>query len=327
MNGLLRAACGAPLRRLSQVRRQGCRQCPAVALALRRRGTIFAAAIMLWVAPVCAAPDCSAGTDRIDPRCYGAVGDGVHDDATALQQAINAAVAANRPLHLPHAHFVTTRGLNIDYGAGPTQGHEGFLLESEGATIDGTRAGATNVLTIACSGGTPEAPKGCFYFHQIGTLFVNGDTPYWVLVVGAASLADAQNSIAFDHIVVNNSGAGGGAWLNYVLSSHFNIVADTSGNAGGLSLGQVQMSTLQVAASATHGSALYIAPAYNFGNVITAPDLEASPTCVAAAGGSAHDITLTGGTIDCSTAFVDPAHVLEASGFNIGGNVRSGTTP
>jgi hypothetical protein len=141
-----------------------------------RLGAIFAASL------ACSTPalalDCTPTADAVDPRCYGAYGDGVHDDGTALQQAIDAAVAEEKPLHLVHAHFITLRPLTIDYGQGSLQGHEGFLLQSDGATIDGTRAGAAgNVLTVWCAGGTPASPKGCFYFHQTGTLFVNGNTP------------------------------------------------------------------------------------------------------------------------------------------------------
>jgi hypothetical protein len=107
--------------------------------------------------------DCTPAADAVDPRCFGAYADGVHDDGAALQQAINAAVAEEKPLHLVHAHFVTLRPLTIDYGQGPLRGHEGFLLQSDDATIDGTHAGEVNVLTLWCAGGTLAAPKGCFY--------------------------------------------------------------------------------------------------------------------------------------------------------------------
>jgi hypothetical protein len=269
--------------------------------------------------------DCTPTADAVDPRCYGAYADGVHDDGAALQLAINAAVAEEKPLHLVHAHFVTLRPLTIDYGQGPLQGREGFLLQSDDATIDGTRAGQANVLTLWCAGGTPTSPKGCFYFHQTGTLFVNGQTPYWVLVVGEGNFSDAQNSIIFDHVVVNNSGSGGGTILDYVLSSHLNIVSDTAGNSPGLAMMQVQMSTIQLAASSVGNAALQIWTYYNFGDVIETPDLEASPVCVDAMGGHSHDVTITGGTIDCAVAFIDPGHVLLPSGYNIGGAVKAGS--
>jgi hypothetical protein len=51
----------------------------------------------------------------------------------------------------------------------------GFQIISDGAVIDATGTG-DRAITITCSGGTPEAPRGCFYFHIQGTLFVNANT-------------------------------------------------------------------------------------------------------------------------------------------------------
>jgi hypothetical protein len=118
-----------------------------------------AVAFLSFSAPALAL-DCTPATDAIDPRCYGAAADGQNDDGPALQQAIDAAISQEKPLHLIHAHFATYEPLNIDYGAGPANGHEGFEIQSDGATIDGTPAGNVIVLTINCFGGNSGAPKG-----------------------------------------------------------------------------------------------------------------------------------------------------------------------
>jgi hypothetical protein len=286
-----------------------------------------AAVLALSTAPAFAL-DCTPTANEIDPRCYGAAGDGVTDDGVSLQNAINAAIQADKPLYLPHLHFLTHRPLVIDYGQGSTQGHEGFIINSDGATIDGTQPQiAGNLLTIACGGGTSQNPKGCFYFHQMGTLFVNANTPYWALVVGEGDFSDAQNSIVFDHIVVNNSGSGGGTILDYVLSSKFNLVSDTAGGQPGLAMMQVQMSTLQIAATSYQSSALAVWNYYNFGDTIQSPDFENSPICVLALGVPAHDVTINGGQFNCATAFDDPGHVISASGYNVGGAVKVGFEP
>jgi hypothetical protein len=279
-----------------------------------------AVAFLSFSAPALAL-DCTPATDAIDPRCYGAAADGQNDDGPALQQAIDAAISQEKPLHLIHAHFATYEPLNIDYGAGPANGHEGFEIQSDGATIDGTPAGNVIVLTVACSSG-----RACFYFHQTGTLFVNGNTDQRVLKIGNDDYSDAQNSIVFDHLIVNNSGSGAGMRLNYVLSSHLNIVADTAGSLPGVEMRQTQMTTMQLAATSAGGDAIDIGADYNFGDVIQSPDFEASPTCVLAEGGNARDIAIVGGNFNCATAFVDPNHVITASAADLGGS-HGGLTP
>jgi hypothetical protein len=282
------------------------------------------AALGLMTTGALAAPDCSSTADEIDPRCYGALSG--NDDGPALQQAINAAVKADLPLHLIHAHYVTREPLIIDYGTGPSKGQEGFLLKSDGATIDGTGAGNVNVLTVSCGGGTEAAPKGCFYFHQEGTLFVNANGSAFAFVLGAGGLADAQNSVSIDHLSVNNSGTGGGAWLNYVLSSKINIIANAAGDWPGLTMVQVQMSTIQISASSPT-SALWIVNLYNFGDVLTSPDFENSAYCVISWGSPAHDITIVGGQFDCDNAFYDPQGTVKASGYNLSSRVTAYTAP
>jgi hypothetical protein len=288
------------------------------------RMIMWSAALASLAAPAVAAPDCSPNADEIDPRCYGALSG--NDDGPALQQAVNVAVQRNVPLHLIHAHFVTREPLVIDYGQGPAHGQEGFLLKSDGATIDGTRIGTAATLRVICSGGSPATPKGCFYFHQQGTLFVNGNTPTPVFRFGKVDYSDAHNSPKIEHLVVNNGGDGPAAQFGYALDADMTVIADSAGSAG-MWLGQVQMSTIRGAASAARGTAIKIGADYNFGDVILSPDLEASHICVEADGGSAHDVTLTGGQIDCPIAFYDPAHVLKASGYNLGGAVTAGTAP
>jgi hypothetical protein len=88
------------------------------------------------------------------------------------------------------------------------------------------------VLEILCSGGTPISPKGCFYFNEQGTLFVNARSDSYAVVIGRPDFSDAQNSLKIDHLIVNNAGAGpraGGLQLNYVLSSEIFAVADAAG--------------------------------------------------------------------------------------------------
>ena len=50
---------------------------------------------------------------RITPERFGTTGDGVADDSTGLQNAINAAVSAGVPLFIPAGTYRVTTGINI----------------------------------------------------------------------------------------------------------------------------------------------------------------------------------------------------------------------
>lgn len=248
-------------------------------------------------------PGCPASS-WIDIRCYGAAGNGISDDTTAINRALAAALAADEPLFLPHGTFRITRTLVIDYKA---RGDTGFRLISMGAVLDGKTISAQPVLEILCSGGTPRSPKGCFYFNEQGTLFVNAASNSYAVVIGEPNFSDAQNSIKVDHLIVNNAAAGpkaGGLQLNYVLSSQVFAVADSAGGAAGIALEQTQISHIAGAgsASAKGGVGLLIENGYSFANTIDALDLEVAPTCLVIASRNAAHNTFISPYMACPTA-------------------------
>ena len=241
---------------------------------------IFASSAALFAALAVAAPGAEAqpatpacnANNWVDVRCYGAVGDGVADDTAAVNSALAAALAADEPLLLPHGTFRISRTLAIDYAM---RAGTGFRLISMGAIIDGKSISAGPVLEILCSGGNPQMPKGCFYFGEQGTLFVNADVDGYAVVIGQRDFSDAHNSIKIDHLVVNNANSGpraGGLQLNYVLSSQIFAVADAAGGAAGIALEQTQISHIAGAgsASAAGGAGLLIENGYSFANTIDA---------------------------------------------------------
>lgn len=224
---------------------------------------------------------CTA-TAWIDVRCYGATGNGTTDDTAAINRALAAALASDQPLFLPHGTFKLTRPLVIDYR---TRSDTGFRVISMGAILNGKTISAQPVLEIQCSGGTAVSPKGCFYFNEQGTLFVNANSDSYAVVIGRDDFSDAQNSLKIDHLIVNNAGGGaraGGLKLNYVLSSEIYAVADSAGGAAGIALEQTQISRISGAGSAAGkgGVALLIENGYSFADTIDAMDLEVAPTCL-----------------------------------------------
>jgi hypothetical protein len=106
-----------------------------------------------------------SGQPWIDVKCPsmagGAVGDDSHDDTSAIQTTINAAITHGWPVHFSAGVYKVTSGLTVDYAG---QAGNGFRLLSEGAAIDGTSIASGPVLQVECSGGTTGSPAGCFYF-------------------------------------------------------------------------------------------------------------------------------------------------------------------
>src|SRR5258708_1091037 len=189
-----------------------------------------------------------SGHPWLDVRCPsmagGAVGDGSHDDTSAIQTAINTAVTNNWPVHIPAGTYKVTSKITIDYAG---QSGNGFRLISAGATPDGRTIAAGPVLEVQCNGGTTGSPANCFYFKEEGTLFVNANTPSYALVLGKSDFSDAHNSIKLDHLSVNNAStdaAAGGCQFNYVLDSDIWGVCVSAGGAAGMAFEQTQFSRI-----------------------------------------------------------------------------------
>lgn len=252
------------------------------------------AAILAAILLVITASPTRAGCNpagRIDARCY-----------SDLQGATAAALAANEPLWLSAGTYTLDRELVIDYTPLATAG---FQIISDGAVIDATATGQ-RALSIECSGGTPDNPKGCFYFHIRGTLFVNANTWQAAVRFGLNDFSDAHNSAKLDHLIVNNGGPGYAVRLNYILNADIFTVAVSAGSAG-LVMDQVQFSRISGAASATTGTAMLIHNGYTMANTIQAIDLEVAQICLAINSPSASHNTFVSPYFVCPTAIAAAA--------------------
>jgi hypothetical protein len=265
------------------------RSCPeaTIAGAAAKVPAAILAAILLGITASPTRADCNPA-DRINASCY-----------SNLQDATTAAIAANQPLWLPAGTYVLNQELVIDYAP---LAATGFQIISDGAVIDATATGL-RAITITCSGGTPDNPKSCFYFHIQGTLFVNANTWQAAFRFGQNDYSDAHNSAKIDHLIVNNAGSGYAVRLNYVLNANIFTVAVSAGSAG-LVMDQVQFSSISGAASATTGTAMLIQNGYTFSNTISAIDLEVAQTCLAITSPSASHNTFVSPYFVCPTAIV-----------------------
>jgi hypothetical protein len=248
------------------------------------RPELLAFSVILLAATGSAALACDSMTVNVthqaDVTCYGALPNGSGDSAPAINAAARTAVAQHVPLVIPAARYKVFSTIDIDYAAASDTGIE---VQTNGAILDGYTINGAPVLYVHCSGGSPQLPKSCFYFHQSGTLHVYANSPgQWAVVIGDWGFADAQNSIKLDHLIVNNAAGGSGALLlNYVLNAEVFAVADAGGSGStGLWLNQVQFSTVRGAASGGGGGALSLGNGYTFANTLQGLDLEASQWCI-----------------------------------------------
>jgi hypothetical protein len=218
-------------------------------------------------------------THQADVTCYGAAGTGGGDDSRAINTAAGVAVSRHVPLVLPAGRYRVTSPISIDYAADYDTGIE---IISQGAIIDGSALTGASVLSIYCSGGSPGRPKGCFYLHLSGTLFVYANSSsQWAVVLGTYDFSDAHNSVKLDHLIVNNAAAaGGGVLLNYVLNADAFVVADVGRGGWALGLNQVQFSRISGAASSAGGWGMWLGNGYTIANTIQGFDLEESEWCL-----------------------------------------------
>ena len=235
---------------------------------------------------------CGADANEVDARCYNG----------NLQAAVGDALASDRPLLLPPGNYPISQTLVIDYAS---RADSGFRIISQGARIDGTAIRNGPVLAIICSGGSRASPRGCFYLHQEGTLFINADTPDYAVRLGLDDFSDAHNSAKFDHLIINNrseAASASGTRLNYVLNSDLFVVSDAAGGGAGLDLEQVQFSRISGAASAASGIAMLIGGGYTMANTIQAMDLEVARICLVITSPTANHSTFISPYFACPVA-------------------------
>lgn len=252
-----------------------------------------------------------SGRPWIDVRCNGAVGDDIHDDTAAINATISTAITNNWPVYLSLGTYKVTSQITIDYAG---EASKGFRLISEGAVIDGRAIASGPVLQVECGGGSIDSPTGCFYFKQEGTLFVDGNTPAYVIVFGKPDFSDAHNSAKIDHLIVNNASTAagaGGCQFNYVLDGDLYAVCVADGGAAGLAFEQVQFSRISGAGTAegTGGRGVVLENGYNFSNTFLGLDLEVSPICLSITFNHNGLNTFVSPYFDCVTAVSTTASV------------------
>ncbi|MFB8182621.1 right-handed parallel beta-helix repeat-containing protein [Streptomyces sp. NPDC055966] len=153
------------------------------------------------------------GAPVINVRDYGAKGDGVSNDTTAINNALTAlGTAGGGTLYVPPGTYVTT-GLVVQNLSGWTiRGERGSILTLAGNTVAAPNQGSANVLTVADC--TDFAIEGLSIDGRRDSLFP--------LTPLAANAATAQNTVQVAH----------GASAAYVVGQRLNLLGGLTANSG-----------------------------------------------------------------------------------------------
>lgn len=174
------------------------------------------------------APIRDKGGQVFNVKAYGAVGDGSTDDTSAIQSAINAAIAAGGSVFFPRGTYVVTSSLTVNgdlfiYGASPR------IASADGATCESLigRTGTTGDLFLVAGGRQFHVRDICL--HRLASGSSSGAAVRVTLSSGLMSLLTVDNVqvMHFYDGIVNES-----ANVTRITRSSFSVgVASSGGTA------------------------------------------------------------------------------------------------
>jgi Pectate lyase superfamily protein len=181
--------------------------------------------------------DGEADAGIFNVRDYGATGDGVTDDTTEIQAAIDAAIAAGGgEVFLPLGVYLTSATLDIDgngvtmRGVGGLTTHTSIVVGSSGVVGEGGHTGATRILATATTGAAVRIwNSGC----KIADLCIDGNstrkaaslsTQYGILVEAADTAGGSTARTQIERVRVTNQPSHGVVMVNNIVSSRLDFV-------------------------------------------------------------------------------------------------------
>jgi hypothetical protein len=213
---------------------------------------------------------------------FGAIGDGVADDTTAVNNAYAYHVISGTPLKPGKGTFLVSSVLAWDFG-------NGIKINIKGSGRRNT------ILKSTYSAGVPFLWTGAntFYSHVSGIGLEGSNATGPILQIGKNDYSDAFNSCNFVEICVNNSSLNDnaeGTRLNYVLQSKIDIVSNVGGTGRpgqATAPGHGKANVIRQAcfneiklAGGQANVGLYLTNGYTFGNTFIGSDMEEVYTAV-----------------------------------------------
>ena len=148
------------------------------------------------------------GASFVTPQQFGAVGDGVTDDTTALQGAINAGIAGQIPIYIPAGRYLISAALVINRGCHIF----GAFVEPEITMFSGTPNQGGNGTWLVLDG-----------THLVSAFFINP--------VGTPSASNQALGVEIDHIaIIHNQPVPGGGWTPRLYPPAIDIPAGSDVN-------------------------------------------------------------------------------------------------
>jgi hypothetical protein len=201
---------------------------------------------------------------------FGAVGDGVADDTTAINAWLTAVLTTGKPGYWGQGHFRYT-GTQLEIVIGGLAATQGGMLIGAG--------GARTIVDVTACTGTPQFLVRCqanFLFYWTFAGFeIRGNRDGVMAQFGqdwtGSAYPDALNSCRIEDIVCRNNSTGTnavGVRFNLVLETSFHVIANNGSNANlngtAIELRGVQFSIGKFAGgNAQYGLGIYL---FTFGN-------------------------------------------------------------
>jgi hypothetical protein len=247
--------------------------------------------------------------DALDPRDYGAVGDGTTNDQTALQNCLTDAASLGKPVFIPpltfaHSSTLTATGVRV-FGAGwksvlkaTTASAAAFRLRGDGAAIESVR--------LTCPGATRQTDTpGAGIDVQATRFVVRG---CWVDAFGNAGIKLSR--VCTYGLVTGNlvENCGGDGIFVVEQATHIRIAENTIRTVGEDAIGIIAYLDAGIPTPSPRHIAVV-------GNTIQGPmDPRGAVVMQGITAFGAHDVTIAGNTVDS----VEGAGIAVASWDNRG---------
>ncbi len=241
-----------------------------------------------------------------DPA-FGAAGDGVHDDTSALMAAIVFALFWKIPLYLPTGVYRITRQIIVDLASVYATGFKIYGDGTEMSVLDfGSLATSPNFL-LTCT----RTPGDCF-FPQILDIGMKGNLAGTVLQIGKDDYSDPINRPLL-RVAAKNSNTGAASRavrINHVVNGDIVIGATcgatgvVGGNGIALTVRQLIMSRVTGACSSAEYGIVFD-DGNTFGNNFAAMNVGNVKTCVSQQSQHSGNNTFANGNFSYSRFGVD----------------------
>ncbi|KIP13789.1 hypothetical protein KY49_733 [Burkholderia sp. MSHR3999] len=234
----------------------------------------------------------SSAYHAITPNDFGAAGDRITDDTSAVIKAYKAAAASGKELLLTNWYRCTSQ-VQFELASVATTGVRiiGIGRQNCGLVFDNNVA-APNLLITSES-------KAAFYPEYVGW-GVKGNVAGVVLQVGDEGLKDEINELTLDLVVNNgsNSPDSCAVEMNGVFNPKVRLVANCGGSGYGdaLRLRQTQFGVFE-GSFGNAGNCIHLTGGYSVGNKFDGLDMEMAACAIAIDSRTAVHNTWIGGTI------------------------------